>query len=269
MGGCGHAAMTEPRIDYDRGAAAFRAARTLPAPVLAAWRDAVGALGLGPAARVLDVGSGTGQFLRPLADWLGGAVVGIEPAAGMRDESRHALAPGRVTVVAGAAEALPVRPHQVDVAWLSTVVHQIARLDVAVAELQRVLRPGGHVLIRGYFSDLPMGGLFRCFPGIEHAAATFPTTAAVVETFEHGGFLLERVTPVTEVWEIDRRAWAERARSLRHVDSALRALTDAEFAAGITAVLPAADAQPGPVASEVTLNLVCLGVPAPQQAVGA
>jgi cyclopropane fatty-acyl-phospholipid synthase-like methyltransferase len=68
--------MTRLAIDYDTGAPAYRAARTLPEDVLAVWRDAVVGVGLAPAVRVADIGSGTGQFLRPLAEWLGGTVVG-------------------------------------------------------------------------------------------------------------------------------------------------------------------------------------------------
>lgn len=214
--------MSRPVIDYDRGAAAYRAARTLPRDVLAAWRDAVAGLGLAPVARVADIGSGTGQFLRPLADWLGATVVGVEPSAGMRAASRPAAVRGAAAVVAGTAEALPLRSGGIDVAWLSTVVHQIRGLDRAVSELHRALRPGGGVLIRGYFADLPIGSLLGRFPGVDRVVATFPTTAAVVEACERGGLRPDRVVPVTEVWTFDRARWAGRARSLRHVDSAFR-----------------------------------------------
>lgn len=256
--------MTRSAIDYDTGAPAFRAARTLPEEVLAVWRDAVVGLGLAPAAWVADIGSGTGQFLRALAGWLGGTVVGVEPSAGMRAASRPAVARGRAAVVAGAAEALPLRSGRVDVAWLSTVVHQIRGLDRAVAELHRVVRSGGHVLIRGYFADLPVGSVLRRFPGVDRVVATFPTTSAVVEACERGGLRLDRTSPVTEVWTFDRRVWAERARSLRHVDSAFWPLTDAEFEAGVAAVLGSQaddDGRGRLVVSEGTLNLVVLRRP--------
>ena len=255
--------MTERAIDYDQGAAAYQAARTLPAAVLAAWRDAVVALGLAPAALVADIGSGTGQFLRPLASWFGATVVGVEPSAGMRAASRPAVVRGAAAVVAGTAEALPLGSGGVDIAWLSTVVHQIRGLDQAVRELHRVVRSGGHVLVRGYFADLPMVTVLRRFPGMDRVAATFPTTGAVVEACEGGGLRFEAVTPVTEVWTFDRAVWAERARSLRHVDSAFRPLTDAEFDAGVAAVLAAPDARGAgdPLVSEATLNLVVLRRP--------
>ena len=255
--------MSRPAIDYDKGAAAYQAARTLPDGVLAAWRDAVVGLGLAPVALIADIGSGTGQFLRPLASWFGASVVGVEPSAGMRAASRPAVVPGAAVVVAGTAEALPLRSGRVDIAWLSTVVHQIRGLDRAVRELHRVVRPGGRVLVRGYFADLPMGTVLRRFPGIDRVVATFPTTGAVVEACERGGLWPDAVTPVTEVWTFDRSVWAERARSLRHVDSAFRPLTDAEFDAGVAAALGPGGTDPGagPLVSEVTLNLVVLRRP--------
>jgi SAM-dependent methyltransferase len=229
--------MTQSPIDYDGGAATFRRTRTLPDTVLDTWREAVTGLGLAPATLVADVGSGTGQFLRPLADWFGAAVVGVEPSAGMRHESRSALVAGRVAVVAGSAERLPLRSQGADVAWLSTVVHQLRGLAEAVGELHRVLRPGGHVLIRGFFGEMRMSGLHHLFPGMDRVASTFPTTTAVVDAFEAGGFRFDRATLVRERWTVDLAAWAERARSLRHVDSAFRPLTDAEFEAGLAAIL--------------------------------
>lgn len=232
-----HGVMTQSPIDYDRGAATFRRMRTLPAPVLDTWREAVTGLGLPPATLVADVGSGTGQFLRPLAEWFGAPVVGVEPSEGMRREARSAVVPGRVAVVAGAAERLPLRSERADVAWLSTVVHQVRGLADAVAELYRVLRPGSHVLIRGFFGEMRMRGLFELFPGMDRVASTFPTTTAVADAFEAGGFRFDRATLVRELWTVDPAAWAERARSLRHVDSAFRPLTDAEFEAGLAAVL--------------------------------
>lgn len=65
------------------------------------------------------------------------------------------------------------------------------------------------------------------------------------------------------VWVVDRTAWADRARSLRHVDSAFRPLTDAEFEAGVASVLGASepDAGAGLLVSEGTLNLAVLRRP--------
>lgn len=67
------------RVDYDRGAGAYRAGRTLPDDILGSWRVAVQAAAP-RGGRVLDLGAGTGQFLGPLARWLDAQVVGVEPS---------------------------------------------------------------------------------------------------------------------------------------------------------------------------------------------
>lgn len=207
---------------------------------------------------MLDLGAGTGQFLRPLAEWLDARIVGVEPSAGMRAQARQVADGTSIVLVAGRAEALPLRPSSVDVAWLSTVVHQITDLGVAVDELRRVVRPGGRVLVRGFFGDTPVTGLYRHFPGHERVAATFPTTAAVVSAFEHAGFRPEATAIVSEVWRFTVDKWRDRVRALRHVDSALRPYTDDEIDAGIAAVERTAAGGRGPLVSDTRLSLLVL-----------
>jgi hypothetical protein len=113
------------------------------------------------------------------------------------------------------------------------------------------------VLIRGYLGDRPITGLFRHFPGIERSAATFPTTAAVIDAFGHGGFGPGAVTDVAEDWSVDVSEWAAKIRDLRHVDSALRPLTDEEVEAGIASVLRTVGGH-GRVANKTTITLVAL-----------
>jgi SAM-dependent methyltransferase len=123
-------------IDYDSGASAYRRGRTLPLDILATWRDAVAALSLPGGGRVLDLGSGTGQFLRPLAEWLDATVVGVEPSAGMRAEAREALVPNSTACLAGRAEALALRDQTIDIAWIGfvtptvTPVHEVWHFDL-------------------------------------------------------------------------------------------------------------------------------------------
>lgn len=245
------------RIDYERAAATYRARRTLPADILDAWRRAV-VEHAPPGGRVLDLGSGTGQFLRPLAEWLGAPVVGVEPSAGMRGQARVVVDGRSTALVAGRAEALPLRPASVDVAWLSAVVHQFGDLGRAVGELRRVVRPEGRVLVRGFLGDTPVTGVFGAFPGHERAAATFPSSAELVAAFERGGFRLDTVTTVPEVWRFDLDQWRDRVRDLRHVDSLLRPLTDDEIAAGIAAVEEQTAGGRVQIVSDTRLSLLVL-----------
>lgn len=121
-----------------------------------------------------------------------------------------------------------------------------------------MLTPGGHVLVRGFFSDVPVTGLWAAFPGAERAAATFPSTDEVVSCFATAGFRVEHAAAVTEVWRLELDAWRERVRRLRHVDSAFRPLSDDEVAEGIRRVEERHRTTAGPIPSDMTLRLVVL-----------
>jgi len=248
------------RVDYTAGAAAYRAARTLPAEVLAVWQHAIAQLDLPRPQRVLDLGAGPGGFLDPLAAWFDALIVAVEPSAAMRDTARRAgiIERHRYPYIAAWAEHLPMRATSIDVAWLSTVIHQFDDRDAVARELRRVVRPNGRVLVRGLCADVAVTGLLASFPGIDRAAATFPSTQDVVTCFEAAGFTLDRVQDVVEPWRFDVATWADRIASLRDVDSAFRPLTDDEFAAGVRTVLDAHPDATVPMASDTTLRLIVL-----------
>src|SRR5213078_174502 len=138
-------------LDYDRTPlpAIYARARELPAEALATWRRALAdMLPPSPAIRrVVDLGCGTGRFTGLLADLYGTAVVGVEPSHGML-AGREPLDPGRAGFLAAAAEALPLAAGAIDLVFLSLVYHHFRAPSEAVAELGRVVRPGGHALVR-------------------------------------------------------------------------------------------------------------------------
>lgn len=245
------------RVDYEGSASTYHRARTLPPAAIAAWGDAIGQLRLPAPAWVLDVGAGTGTFLPSLAEWSRGRVIGLERSGAMRERARAADPPTTASIVGGDAERLPLRSGSIGWAWLSTVIHQLDDLGVAARELRRVLHPEGHVLVRGYFADQPMTGLFARFPGIERSARTFPSTTAAVDAFADAGLVLAAMVDVVEHWTFPPDTWVAAVRSMRHVDSALRPLTDDEVEEGIGRVRTAS--APGdPLQSDLTLRLLHL-----------
>jgi ubiquinone/menaquinone biosynthesis C-methylase UbiE len=105
--------------------------------------------------RVLDVGCGTGRLTSWLAERVGpaGAVVGIDPLP-----ERIALARSRnaeLRFAVGGAEDLSAFPDQgFDAVCLNAVFHWIGDKPRALAEIHRVLRPGGRVGITTSPKDL-------------------------------------------------------------------------------------------------------------------
>ena len=89
--------------------------------------------------RIADVGAGTGIFTRVLAG-LGHDVVAVEPDEAMRRKLRERT-PG-VEALAGSAEALPFPDASLD-AVTAAQAHHWFDGDRALAEIARVLRPGG------------------------------------------------------------------------------------------------------------------------------
>jgi SAM-dependent methyltransferase len=95
---------------------------------------------LAGARRVLDVGCGDGQVSR-LAAAQGSQVVGLDPTWNQVVVA-HKRAAGPAYARAGAA-ALPVATASVDAVVACLVFEHIRDVDAAIAEVARVLRPGG------------------------------------------------------------------------------------------------------------------------------
>jgi ubiquinone/menaquinone biosynthesis C-methylase UbiE len=95
--------------------------------------------------RALDAGSGTGALALALAP-LVREVVGVDP-----DEERTAaareLAPANARFEVADAAALPFPASSFDVVGCLRVLHHARRPELIVAELTRVLRPGGRLLL--------------------------------------------------------------------------------------------------------------------------
>jgi demethylmenaquinone methyltransferase/2-methoxy-6-polyprenyl-1,4-benzoquinol methylase len=113
-----------------------------------AWyrRWALERTGLRPGMRLLDVATGTGLVARAAGQILGdpGAVVGVDPSAGMLREARKTLAS---PLVQGRIEELPFATGHFDVVSLGYALRHAADLEVAFRECQRVLKPGGRLLV--------------------------------------------------------------------------------------------------------------------------
>jgi demethylmenaquinone methyltransferase/2-methoxy-6-polyprenyl-1,4-benzoquinol methylase len=129
------------------------------------WRRAVTRIiGAGPGERVLDLAAGTGtsalSFTATAADCvacdfsLGMLRAGQSRRAGRTPRS----AEGRLALVAGDALRLPFRDGAFDAVTISFGLRNVADTGRALAEMRRVTRPGGRLLVCE-FSTITIGPL--------------------------------------------------------------------------------------------------------------
>lgn len=95
--------------------------------------------------RALDVGTGTGAFAFALAARVR-EVVAVDREEVMAERAR-ADAPANVEVVVADGEHLPFESFSFDLAACARTLHHTHRPELLVAELVRVTRPGGTILV--------------------------------------------------------------------------------------------------------------------------
>jgi SAM-dependent methyltransferase len=142
-----------------------------------------GLLPLGARA-VLEVGCGTGQWLRDLVRWgaTPSAVQGVDLLVERLADARAASAPD-VGLAGASATELPYRSARFDLVLQSTVFTSMLDPGVrraAAVEMLRVLRPGGAVLWYDYHYDNPGNPDVRRV-GRRELASLFPGCRMAVE----------------------------------------------------------------------------------------
>lgn len=109
------------------------------------------ALAAAPGENAVDIGSGTGSEVMTFATAVGptGAAVGVEPDPDLLSgaERRAAQAGSAARFVSGDAYGLPFGTDTFDVALCERVFQHLTAPARAAAEIARVLRPGGRVVL--------------------------------------------------------------------------------------------------------------------------
>ncbi|MFE4951364.1 class I SAM-dependent methyltransferase [Leifsonia sp. NPDC056665] len=171
--------------------------------------------------RILDVGCGSGPTLADLRE-RGAIVTGVDASAGMLEQARARLGTGADLRMADLAEPLPFDDGTFDDVIASQVLHYLEDWGPALAELHRVVRPGGRLIVSE-----------------EHPTALFLSDRLSGGDREYFG-----VHERTEEWTLGGRT-----AELTFWDRPLHAMTDAFAAAGFR-IAAISEPAPAPEAFE-------------------
>ena len=102
---------------------------------------------LDPEVVVGDLGCGSGRIAATIAPYAH-TVVAVDSSPEMLEVARARLAGfANVQIVPGRIEELPLEPGSLDLALVVHLLHHVADPSAALAEVARVLRPGGRVVV--------------------------------------------------------------------------------------------------------------------------
>src|SRR5580658_3504678 len=96
--------------------------------------------------RILDAGCGSGPLFAALRD-RGAIVTGFDSSTGMLEQARRRLGDGADLQVAALGRPLPFPDGAFDDVIAALVLHYLEDWGAALAELRRVLKPGGRLLV--------------------------------------------------------------------------------------------------------------------------
>ena len=176
------------------------------------WRRVVArAVGAAPGERVLDLAAGTGTSSRAFTG-AGARCVACDFSLGMlRAGARKPRI--RVSFVAGDALAIPFRDQSFDAVTISFGLRNLADPDAGLAEMLRVTRPGGRLVICE-FSHLPWRSLDTVYS--RYLAAALPFVARQVSgNGEAYSYLAESIADWPAQQELARRIAAAGWRAVR------------------------------------------------------
>jgi len=204
-------------------------------PAGVGWRELAGRMlaALDGATRLLDVGCGTGRFAVLASERLGARVWGVDASAEMLREAK--ARPGAAGVGWRQAEAtrLPFRDGWFDGVHTHLVLHLVGDVPAAVAEMARVLQPGGRLAIGTFapehFREFFLNPYFPSIPAID--LGRFPDPNGLCRELTSAGFAGATVERFDQDVEASAADVLDRVRG-RYI-STLRLLEADEYEAGL------------------------------------
>lgn len=236
-------------MNYDRLAAEYAPNRTAHPEIMG--RLAAHCVAR-PPDRILDVGSGSGNYLAALRAVTGASCVGLDPSRAMLEEASR-RAPGAL-LVQGRGEKLPFAATTFALIISIDVIHHMTGPAAYFREAYRTLRPGGCIctVTDSEWMIRRRVPLAEYFPGtVQPEVARYPAVDALRLWMEQAGFLVEKEEAVEWRYDLtDLQPFRDKAFSSLHL------ISEEEYQAGLARM--GRDLEHGPIAS-VWRNAVLWG----------
>jgi trans-aconitate methyltransferase len=171
-----------------------------------------------PGERILDLGCGDGQLTARLAE-AGVDVRGVDASPAMVAAAR---AKG-IAADEAPAEKLPYDDASFDAVFSNAVLHWVRDQDAMMAEVHRVLKPGGRFVAEmgGHGNVAAIHVALRSvlerygFAGAEDGVNYYPTPEAYTRRLEHHGFRVERTALIPRPTPLENSGMAGWLRTFR------------------------------------------------------
>jgi arsenite methyltransferase len=173
------------------GAMLYDNAQAISRRLINAWQHPVEWLNIPPDGTALDVGSGPGNVTASLARAAGpgGLALGVDISEPMLARAVRAESGPQVGFIRADAQRLPLRDNTVDAITSLAVLQLIPDPAAALAEMARVLRPGGRLALM-----IPtVGSTARLWRNLPNVGAHIFDNDEVGDILEDNGFTSVRV----------------------------------------------------------------------------